>query len=144
MFGVWKFTLTAQGALMSAAQWLGKAPTTPDMAFDDLREAVRKGDRNAARAMLWLGFCVGKDSDSEIDAMVEAKAKNFVREFVTGKACPKDLRLDMGKMLEGYYSGYEKSGKVAENVLNTLIVMQKETREELRELFREEKRKVKE
>ena len=52
VFGTWKFTLTAQNALMSAAKWLGKAPTTPDMAFDDLREAVRKGDRNAARAMV--------------------------------------------------------------------------------------------
>ncbi len=143
MFGTWKFTLTAQNALMSAAKWLGKAPATPDMAFDDLREAVRKGDRNAARAMVWLGFCVGKDSDSEIDAMVEAKAKAFVKDFVTGKGCPKELRVDMGEMLEKYYTAYEKSGKVAEGVLNTLIIMQKELRDDMREAFREEKKRVK-
>ena len=135
--GMWNFTLTAQNALMSAAKWLGKAPANHEMAFDDLRDAVKKGDRNAMRAMVWLGFCVGKDSDSELDALVEAKAKAFVKEYVTGKGCPREARIEIGAMLERYYDGFEKSGKVAEGVLNTLIVLQKETRDDLREIFRE-------
>lgn len=142
--GMWRFTLTAREALVSAGRWLtGRVPATPEIAFDDLREAVKKGDRNAARAMVWLGFCVGKDSDSELDAVVEAKAKTFLREFVTGKGCPKELRIEIGTMLEKYHEGYEKSAKAAEGVLNTLLIMRKEMREDLRELFRGEKPKVK-
>lgn len=133
---MWKFTMTAREALMSARKWLsGKEASDISIAFDELREGVRRGDKKAVKAMVWLAFCVGKERESELDELVEAKAMKFISEFATSKACPREVRMEIGAEIERYEQGYRKLGVAAESILNTLMIIQREESEY--ELFRE-------